>query len=304
MSDTVKSGGGIVELAIAVTGVTKYYGQFPALDNVSFDVAAGESVALWGPNGAGKTTIMRCLLGLARYEGSIRINGHDPIAEGQQARSSIGYVPQDLPVQPLTVGEMVTYIAKLKRADVQESLERLAQLGIEAQVNKEMGALSGGMKQRLALALALIGRPSILLLDEPTANLDAKGRADLLQLLHRLQNDGMTLIFSSHRPEDVLALADRILLLDGGVLEQEQTPSHFKSTLGSESRLVVFLRNGHRQEALDTLTKMGLEGDGEGKVLTVAIRIDQKADVLTSLAKNGVEIEDFDWERYSWTHQS
>jgi ABC-type multidrug transport system ATPase subunit len=303
MNDTVQSGGGIVAPAIAVDHVSKFFGQFPALSDVSFEVASGSSAALWGPNGAGKTTIMRCLLGLAKYDGAIAVNGFDPVREGQQARAAIGYVPQDLPAQPLTVGEMVSYIAKLKRAGRDESLERLDLLGIEAQVNKDMRALSGGMKQRLALALALIGSPSILLLDEPTANLDAKGRADLLQLLHRLKGDGMTLVFSSHRPEDVLALADRILLLDGGVLEQEQSPGAFKSTLGSEAQLVVFLRNGHMDVALETLRNLGLRGSGEGRVVTVPIRVDQKAEVLTVLARNGIDIEDFEWERYAWTGQ-
>lgn len=288
---------------ISVVGVSKYYGQFPALDNVTFEVGAGESAALWGPNGAGKTTIMRCLLGLSRYQGKISIAGHDPVEDGQRARTAIGYVPQDLPVQPMTIGEMVAFIAKLKRAPLAESLDRLALLGIEDQVNKEIRALSGGMKQRLALALALIGNPSILLLDEPTASLDAKGRADLLQLLHGLKRDGMTLIFSSHRPEDVLALADRILMLEGGVLTEERTPRAFKTTLERESRLVVFLRNGHLQTALDTLTDIGLDGTGEGKVVSVPIRVDQKAMVLSAMARNGVDIEDFDWEQYAWTKQ-
>lgn len=301
MSDTLQPAAIERPPAISAKGVTKYYGQFPALMDVTFDVERGESIAFWGPNGAGKTTIMRCLLGLAKYQGSIEINGKDPVREGQRVRASIGYVPQDLPVQSLTVGEMMTYFAKLKRADPKIAVNRLAELGIETQVNKDVRALSGGMKQRLALALALIGEPSILLLDEPTASLDAKGRADLLHLLHTLQQEGMTLIFSSHRPEDVLALADRILLLEGGELEHEQSPGAFKSTLASESRLVVFLQNGHLQVALDTLTNMGLQGTGEGKVLSVPIRADQKADVLSSLARNGVDIEDFDWERYSWT---
>jgi ABC-type multidrug transport system ATPase subunit len=152
--------------------------------------------------------------------------------------------------------------------------------------------------------LALIGSPTILLLDEPTANLDARGRADLLQLLHRLKGEGMTLMFSSHRPEDVLALADRILLLEGGILTQDQTPGVFKSTLGNESQLVVFLKNGHRDVAIDTLKDLGLHASGEGKVVSVAIRLDQKAEVLSTLARNGVDIEDFEWERYAWTDRS
>lgn len=303
MNDVLKSKSESNVPAISVTGVSKYYGQFPALSDVSFEIGAGESAALWGPNGAGKTTIMRCLLGLTKYQGQIAVAGHDPVSAGQQARSAIGYVPQDLPVQPMTVGEMVAFIAKLKRAELRDSLDRLSLLGIENQVDKEIRALSGGMRQRLALALALIGNPSILLLDEPTASLDAKGRADLLQLLHRLKRQGMTLIFSSHRPEDVLALADRILMLDGGVLSEEQSPGAFKSTLGTQSRLVVFLRNGHMQQALDTLTGIGLAGSGEGKVISVPIRVDQKAEVLSAMARNGVDIEDFDWEQYAWTKQ-
>ena len=289
--------------AISVANVSKYYGQFPALNNVSFEIGVGESAALWGPNGAGKTTIIRCLLGIAKYQGQITIAGHDPVAAGQQARSAIGYVPQDLPVQPMTVGEMVAFIAKIKRAELNDSLDRLTLLGIESQVDKEIRALSGGMKQRLALALALIGNPSILLMDEPTASLDAKGRADLLQLLHALKRKGMTLIFSSHRPEDVLALSDRILMLDGGVLSEEQSPGAFRSTLGNQSRLVVFLRNGHMQAALDTLADIGLEGSGDGKVISVPIRVDQKAEVLSAMVRNGIDIEDFDWERYAWTKQ-
>lgn len=288
---------------IVVEDVSKYYGQFPALQHVSFEVGAGESAALWGPNGAGKTTILRCLLGLSDYQGKIEVAGYDPIRAGRQARAAIGYVPQELPVQPMTIGEMVAFISKLKRASLDDSLQRLSMLGLEAEVNKEIRALSGGMRQRLALALALIGEPSILLLDEPTSSLDAKGRADLLQLLHELKRKGMTLIFSSHRPEDVLALADRILMLDGGVLTQEQSPGAFRTELGQESRLVVFLRNGHMQTALDTLEEIGLVGSGEGKVISVPIRIDQKAQVLSAMARNGVDIEDFDWERYSWTKE-
>ncbi len=290
--------------AIDVDGVSKYYGPFPALQNVTFAIAPGQSAALWGPNGAGKTTIIRCLLGLTSFDGSISVAGNDPTRNGRKARQAIGYVPQDLPVQPLTVGEMATYIAKLKNADPQDAIGKLGLLGIDDQVNKEIAALSGGMRQRLSLALALIGTPSILFLDEPTANLDAKGRAELLQLLRNLKQNGMTMLFSSHRPEDVLALADTILQLDGGVLEQEQSPVGFATTLGSESRLVVFLRNGHRPVAVDTLAQMGLEAGGDGQVITVALRHDQKAEVLTKLSRNGVDIEDFEWERYAWTDMS
>jgi ABC-type multidrug transport system ATPase subunit len=286
---------------ILTEGLTKRYGQVLALDDVDIAVAKRESVALWGPNGAGKTTVLRCLLGLARYSGTVRIDGVDPARHGQQARRRIGYVPQDLPISPMSVDELTTYVARLKRAPLEVGIERLEQLGIAAQGSKAVSALSGGMKQRLALALALIGSPSVLLLDEPTANLDARGRAELLQLLKQLKREGMTLVFSSHRPEDVLALADRVLLLDGGRLQGEQSPAEFMRGLGETSRMVLFLSNGHAPEALAALRDFTVDSTTDGRVLTVAVQPHQKAEVLNRLALAGVELDDFDVERMIWT---
>lgn len=286
---------------IQVADLTKRYGKVLALDGVSFDVAQSQSLALWGPNGAGKTTILRCFLGLARYTGSVRVDAIDPARHGELARRRIGYVPQDLPIPPMTVDELTAYIARLKRAPLAEGAARLDQLGLAQHSDKTIGALSGGMKQRLALALALIGSPPVLLLDEPTANLDARGRAELLQLLKRLKHDGMTLVFSSHRPEDVLALADRVLLLDAGHLQGELTPVAFMRSLGETSRMVLFLRNGHMREALAALASFTVEATADNRVLTVAVQPQQKAEVLDRLARAGVELEDFDVERMIWT---
>jgi ABC-type multidrug transport system ATPase subunit len=287
--------------ALHVAGLTKRYGTVLALDDVTFTVAPQESVALWGPNGAGKTTVLRCLLGLARYRGEVRIGDVDPSRHGQQARARIGYVPQDLPLSPMTVAEVTAYVARLKRAAPEEGAERLAQLGLGEHTDKPVAALSGGMKQRLALALALIGAPAVLLLDEPTANLDARGRADLLHLLKRLKTEGMTLVFSSHRPEDILALADRVIVLDRGRLVEEKTPAAFMRALGETSRMVLFLRNGHVNEALSALADYSVERTTDGKVLTVAVQPHQKAEVLDRLARAGVDLEDFDVERLLWT---
>ena len=139
---------------IQVAGLTKRYGPVVALDNAEFDVIPGTCVALWGPNGAGKTTILRCLLGLAQYTGTVRIDGYDPASQGARARRRVGYVPQDFPHSSMTVHEVVDYVARLKREPMAEGDARLAQLGIAAHGDKAVSALSGGMKQRLALALA------------------------------------------------------------------------------------------------------------------------------------------------------
>lgn len=285
---------------IQAAGLTKRYGRVLALDNVDLTIGRGESVALWGPNGAGKTTVLRCLLGLARYTGEICIDGIDPALQGEQARQRIGYVPQDLPVSPMRVEELVAYVANLKRASLTDAAERLELLGLGDVRDRAVSALSGGMKQRLALALALITFPPVLLLDEPTANLDARGRAELMQLLTRLKRDGMTLLFSSHRPEDVLALADRVLLLNGGRLVSEKAPAAFMRGLGETSRMVLFLRNGHVAEAIDALANFTVDRSADGRVLTVAVQPHQKADVLQRLARAGVDLEDFDVERLIW----
>ncbi len=288
--------------ALQVANLTKRYGSVLALDDVSFAVDAGDSVALWGPNGAGKTTILRCLLGLARYDGTIRIGAADPARQGEDARRRVGYVPQDLPIAPMTVDEVTAYIARLKRAPLADGAARLAQLGIAEHGDKPVAALSGGMKQRLALALALIGTPTLLLLDEPTANLDARGRADLLQLLKHVRHEGMTILFSSHRPEDILALADRVILLEGGRLQDQVSPAAFMRELGETSRMVLFLKNGHVNEALAALVDFAVDRTRDGRVLTVAVQPHQKAMVLDRLARAGVELEDFDVERMIWTH--
>jgi ABC-type multidrug transport system ATPase subunit len=283
--------------AVRVRGLTKRYGETIAVGNADFELAAGEAVAMWGANGAGKTTILRCLLGIARFEGTVRINGLDPVADGRAARATIGFVPQDLAPSPVPVGELVAFIARLKGASTSEALQHLDRLGIGDQVSKPVAALSGGMKQRLALALALIGAPRVLLLDEPTANLDAAGRADLLELLRTLKNDGMTLLFASHRPDDVLALADRILMLERGVITGSVTPDEFAQLLGMRARLVLTLANGHVNEAVAALEHSGHSVTVSGKVMTIPIRAQDKAQVLSILARAGVDIADFEVER-------
>jgi nitrous oxidase accessory protein len=289
--------------AVSVVDITKRFGRVAAVDSVSFDVDRSEAVALWGPNGAGKTTILRCLLGVARYSGAISIDGLDPARDGRTARRRIGYVPQDLAPSAMTVEEMVSFVATLKKATRADGIAQIRRLGIEDARDKPISALSGGMKQRLALSLALIGTPSILLLDEPTANLDARGRAELLDLLRDLKRDGMTLIFSSHRPDDILSLADRVLMIEGGRLDRILSPETFANDVGRATRLTVTLTNGHAREAIETLAELGLAPDRVGKNISVEIHSRDKASVLAALTRSGVEIEDFELEHGTWTGQ-
>lgn len=283
---------------ISVRSLTKRYREITAVDAIDFDVASGEAVALWGPNGAGKTTVLRCLLGTARFEGEVLVSGLNPTTQGRDVRARIGYVPQELAPTPISVGELTLFIARLRGTDTADAQRQLERLGIADQVDKSVDALSGGLKQRLALALALMGSSRILLLDEPTANLDAAGRAALLNLLRDLKREGMTILFSSHRPDDVLALADRILMMEHGKVTESIGPERFAKLLNFQMQLVLTLENALITEAAETLLSLGYRPVSNGSVLTVPVRADEKANVLSELVRAGIAIEDFELERH------
>jgi ABC-type multidrug transport system ATPase subunit len=202
---------------IEVRDLTKRFGRNTVMDGISFDVSRGEAVALWGANGAGKTTAIRCVLGLETHGGEIRVDGHSVRREGKRARARIGYLPQELAFQEnVPVDETIGFYARLRRSDGREVERLLAEVGLADVAGRPAGALSGGMKQRLALAIALLGDPPILVLDEPTANLDAEGREAFLKRLAGLHAKGKTLLFTSHRMQEVEAMADRVLVLERG----------------------------------------------------------------------------------------
>ena len=217
---------------IVVRGLTKRFGHVIAVENLSFTVRAGEALALWGPNGAGKSTVLHCLLGLLRYDGAIALDGLDPHRQGKEVRRLLGFVPQQIQIpDDFTVGEALLFFARLKGV-LREAVPPVIQrLGLDKFLHKRIGTLSGGMKQRVALAIALLGDPPILLLDEPTASLDTQTRKEFLQLLNELKSSGKTLIFSSHHHNEILAVADRVLVLEQGRLVQIE---HIDGRGGSE----------------------------------------------------------------------
>jgi len=218
---------------IVVRDLAKRFGRSRVLEGISFHVRKGEAVALWGPNGAGKTTAIRCLLGLQPYKGTILVDGHDLRRDGKRARAAVGYVPQELAFQEnVSVWETLAFYARLRRASAREAESRLDELGIAQAKAKRVGELSGGMKQRLALATALLADPPILVLDEPTSNLDPAGRYSFLRTLADLRRRGKTVLFSSHRIEEVQALADRVVVLERGRVRFEAAGADLAARLG------------------------------------------------------------------------
>ncbi len=278
---------------IHVQGLTVRFGSLLALDHVSFDVAEGEAVALWGANGAGKTTTLRCLLGLLPFAGEARVAGYDVRLQGRAARQQLGFVPQELNFHDdLSVEETMDFYARLKRAPRSAIAPLLERVGLTAQAAQPVRALSGGMKQRLALAIALLGDPPLLLLDEPTANLDAPARADFLSLLAGLKDAGRTLLFSSHRQGEVAALADRVLRLAQGRLVERIEGERATQSFG----LRLYLAGEAIEPALAALARRGFQAHRNGRGVHVQVAPDAKGEPIHALFQAGIAVADFDVE--------
>jgi len=206
--------------AIQVEHVSKDYGALRALDDVSLEIAPGEFFGLLGPNGAGKTTLISILAGLAiATRGRARVTGFDVVGEYRDARRSLGVVPQELVFDPFfTVREALAFQSgyfglRDNRAWIEEVMHHLDLAG-KAETN--MRALSGGMKRRVLVAQALVHKPPVIVLDEPTAGVDVELRQALWRFIRRLNRDGHTVVLTTHYLEEAEALCGRIAMLKQG----------------------------------------------------------------------------------------
>jgi ABC-2 type transport system ATP-binding protein len=280
---------------ITINNVTKRFGRAIAVDDVTLHVPAGESLALWGANGAGKTTLIRCALGLLRFQGDITVGGHDVRRRGKAARLLIGYVPQEIGFyDDLSVAEAVRFFSRLKglgRPDTGRALERV---GLTGQDSKLIRELSGGMKQRLALAIALLGDPPVLVLDEVTASLDAVGREEFVGLLERLSGAGRTMLFASHRIEEVSTLAGRVALLERGRVTRVAPCAAFVAELGRGSVLHLMMAAAVRQQAVQSLRAGGFAASLNGVGLLVPVTPEHKAAPFRVLAEARIHVDDFE----------
>jgi len=280
---------------IEVEHLTKRYGQRTVLDDVSFSIAPGQSVALWGPNGAGKTTIVRCLLGLSRFEGRIAVGGKDVVRDGKAVRRSIGHVPQELAFyEDLTVDETVSFSSELRGVPEARRKEVLALAGLEAEGAKRVGALSGGMKQRLALSVALLDDPAILILDEPTSNLDIGARERVVELLESLRSPDRILLLTSHRLEEVGMLVQRVISLEDGRVTMECPPGDLAERLSLRSWLHVVVGGGDTTRAIGVLVDSGFDARRNTHGIIVEVSANRKGDALSALQDHDIGIVDLE----------
>jgi ABC-type multidrug transport system ATPase subunit len=209
---------------VQIEGLRLALGGRTILDSVSFEVASGESVALTGPNGSGKTSILRCLLGLVPFQGRILVGGCDVVADPIGARRQIGYLPQKPAFGNARADEALRFVAQVRRIDPKKIPGVLDTVGLAAHAREPVRTFSGGMQQRLSLAVALLTEAPLLLLDEPTASLDRGGQSTFAEVVGYLRRSNRTLMLASHRPEEIAAHTDRVIRLDEGRLQGRARP--------------------------------------------------------------------------------
>lgn len=233
---------------ITVKNVTKKYGKFKAVDNISFEINDGEIIGLLGPNGAGKSTTMNILTGFIEpTEGEVIINGYNISKKPKKAKKCIGYMPEGVPLyKDMTVKEFVTYMAELKgvkKDQIKESVDQAIQDTWLQNVRKVLiRNLSKGYKQRVSMAGALVGNPEIIILDEPTVGLDPKQIIEIRNLIKKLGKNH-TLIISSHILSEISQICERVIIINKGQIVAVDSPEHLEDTVNIENAINIIVED-------------------------------------------------------------
>src|SRR5512147_1363408 len=230
---------------IQVNGLTKDYGARRAIDNLTFDAEQGEIVGFLGPNGAGKTTTMRILTGyMPPTEGTATVAGYDILEESLEVRRRVGYLPETVPLyNDMTALEYLKFMADLRHIPEAEerAFETLEKVNLEERANSYISTFSKGMRQRMGLAQALIHRPEVLILDEPTIGLDPAQVVEMRNVIREIGKD-RTVLLSTHILTEAQQICDRVLIINKGKIVAEDTPENLQSRLMGSQRVVLRVR--------------------------------------------------------------
>lgn len=277
---------------IEVSHLSRQFGTFRAVDDVSFSIPTGQIVALLGPNGAGKTTTMRMICGfLGATSGSVKIDGKDITEDPVQAKSKIGYMPESAPLySDMIVEDYLNYVAQMQNVDAAQKVPALCQTcGLKEVMHKNISELSRGYRQRVGLAHALMNDPEILVLDEPTSGLDPNQIEDVRSLIKEIGKT-RTVIISTHILGEVETLCPRVIIISKGKLVADSPTNELRERVGNSLSLNLTLGGAGISDAQKVLSKIdGVCGvtkvetaekiKGERKLCAVRLSVKENAEV-------------------------
>jgi len=241
---------------IQVNGLVKDYGNRRALNSITFDANQGEIVGFLGPNGAGKTTTMRILAGyMPPTSGEAIVAGYDVIEESLEVRKRVGYLPETVPLyEDMTALEYLKFMGELRHLPNAEdrALETLEMVNLEERANSFVGTFSKGMRQRVGLAQALLHRPEVIILDEPTIGLDPAQVVEIRNVIREIGKD-RTVLFSTHILSEAQQICDRVLIINKGSIVTEDTPENLQARVLGAERIILRVRGD--ADGLDAAVK-------------------------------------------------
>ena len=281
---------------IEVSNVSRLFGEFRAVDDISFSIKTGEIVGLLGPNGAGKTTTMRMIAGfLDSSSGFVKIDGIDVKENPVKTKSKIGYMPESAPMySDMIVADYLEYIANVEGQAPAEKLPHLVEIcGLKEVMHKNIGELSRGNKQRVGLAHALMNDPEILILDEPTSGLDPNQVSEVRELIKKI-GETRTVIISTHILSEVEMLCNRVIIISGGKKVADSSTEELRTHYGNTSEVIV-LTGG--TEDIVKAKFASIQGSAGVKVSAVdgkiqsAITVEGNAEIRPEIAKVCVDAD-------------
>lgn len=284
---------------LKVVGLCKKFGKAQVLNGVSFSINRGEAVLLLGPNGAGKTTIIKCILSLLNYEGDILVDGVDAKSNGTIARAKIGYLPQlSSYYETLTVKQHANIMASLKGADKGDVDKVLDMAGLRMVQNRMVKALSSGMRQRLGLSIAMLGDPPLLILDEPTSNVDLEGQLEFKKLLEELRSQGKTFLISTHQ-SGLDAFVDRVIILNSGRIVAQGPSGDILSLIDARDRVYIKTDAANVHAVQQIAKPFSQETKMRDGWIYFTLKAEDKAEFLNALAENKIKIQDILIEQFN-----
>jgi ABC-2 type transport system ATP-binding protein len=288
--------------AIALRGVTKRFGDVTAVDGLDLTVPEGEVFGFLGPNGAGKSTTINMLLDFVRPTGGeVRVLGRDAQRESVAVRQRTGVLPEGFDVYSRLTGRTHVEFAMESKGVDGDPIDLLERTGIADAADRKAGGYSKGMRQRLALAMALVGRPQLLILDEPSSGLDPSGAKEMRELVRAEADRGATVFFSSHVLGQVEAVCDRVGILRGGSLVAEDSMDGLREAVGGGERLVVDVTGD--ASAVDLSSVRALSGVSSAEAVNgevvVSCDADAKTAVVGAVEDGGATVENFRTEAAS-----